>query len=101
MVEFGFAYVRLRYGVDLEQDDPAAAVAASRVPVLLIHGLLDKNLPAKNSEIILAESRRRGAEVVLWEPPDAGHTGAATAEPKEYERRVIGWFENHQTPPAQ
>lgn len=98
MIGFGFVYVRWRYGVDLRQDDPTAAVADSHVPVLLIHGLLDKNLPAKNSEIILAESRRRDGEVALWEPPDAGHTGAAGAEPEEYERRVIGWFESHQTP---
>jgi len=97
MVDIDFVYVRWRYGVDLRQDDAAAAVAGSRVPVLLIHGLLDKNLPARNSEIILRESRGRG-EVVLWEPADAGHTGAAGAEPKEYERRVIGWFQSHQTP---
>jgi hypothetical protein len=96
VVDFGFLYVRWKYGINLAQDDPAQAVAASHVPVLLIDGLLDNNLPPRNAEIILAESRGRNPNVVLWEPPDAGHTGAASAEPAEYERRVIGWLESHQ-----
>ncbi len=97
VVDFGFLYVRWKYGINLAQDDPAQAVAASHVPVLLIDGLLDTNLPPRNAEIILAQSRGRNPNVVLWEPPDAGHTGAASAEPAEYERRVIGWLESHQT----
>jgi len=32
----------------------------------------------------------------LWEPEGADHCGASTAEPAEYEQRVIGWFEQHQ-----
>jgi len=36
-----------------------------------------------------------GAQLVLWEPPEARHCGAAGAEPREYERRVVGWFEGH------
>ena len=39
------------------------------------------------------------ANVVLWEPPDAGHCGAASAEPGEYERRVLNWFAVHNDPP--
>jgi len=97
-VESGILYARLRYGVDLGQNSPEDAVAGSKVPVLLIHGKRDDNLPAYNSEMILARSRARGDAVVLWEPAEAGHTGAAGAEPEEYERRVIGWFEAHRTP---
>lgn len=97
-VESGLLYARWVYGADLGQDSPQDSVAASRVPVLLIHGKRDDNLPAYNSEMILTRSRSRGNEVVLWEPAEAGHTGAAEAEPDEYERRVIGWFEAHSTP---
>ncbi|MGA2652342.1 MAG: alpha/beta fold hydrolase [Terracidiphilus sp.] len=97
-VETGILYSRLRYGVDLGRDSPEDAVAASKVPVLLIHGKRDDNLPAYNSEMILARSRSRGNAVALWEPAEAGHTGAARAEPEEYERRVVGWFEGHTTP---
>ena len=94
-VEAGFLYARWKYGVNLEKASPEDAVAESSVPVLLIHGLKDTNLPPRHSEMILARSRARGSAVVLWEPAGAGHTGAASAEPEEFERRVIGWFESH------
>jgi hypothetical protein len=94
-VEAGFLYARWKYGVNLEKASPEDAVAESSVPVLLIHGLKDTNLPPRHSEMILARSRARGSAVVLWEPAGAGHTGAASAEPEEFERRVIGWFASH------
>jgi fermentation-respiration switch protein FrsA (DUF1100 family) len=97
--EAGFLYARLRYGVDLDQASPEDAVAGSRVPVLLIHGRLDTNIPPRNSELIVRRSAGRVPAripaVELWEPADAGHTGAAGAEPKEFERRVVAWFEGH------
>jgi dipeptidyl aminopeptidase/acylaminoacyl peptidase len=94
-VEAGLFYARWKYGVDLEQASPEKAVAISKVPVLLIHGKKDTNLPARNSEMILARSAARVRAVVLWEPAEAGHCGAAGAEPVEFERRVIGWFAIH------
>lgn len=94
-VEAGLLYARWKYAVDFAQASPMNSVAASRVPVLLIHGKKDTNLPARNSEMILAHSALRVPAVVLWEPAEAGHCGAAGAEPKEFERRVIGWFANH------
>jgi len=94
-VEAGLLYARWRYGVDLERASPENAVAASSVPVLLIHGRRDINLPPRHSERILAQSSSRIPAVVLWEPAEAEHCGAAGAEPEEYERRVIGWFESH------
>jgi len=94
-VEAGMLYARLKYTVDLEQASPENAVAASQVPVLLIHGLKDTNLPPRHSEEIQALSSSRNPAVQLWEPANAGHCGAAGAEPAEYQRRVIGWFESH------
>jgi uncharacterized protein len=95
VVETGVLYARWKYKVDLEQASPENAVAASKVPVLLIHGLKDTNLPPRHSELIVAHSSSRKPAVVLWEPVEAKHTGAAAAEPQEYERRLIGWFESH------
>jgi len=99
VVESGILYARLKYGVDLAQDNPAQAVAASHVPVLLIHGLFDNNIPPYNSEMILAGSRGRNPNVYLWEPTDAGHCGAMGAEPDEFERRIVSWFQHHQAVP--
>jgi uncharacterized protein len=87
----GVAYTRLRYGIDFWSADPAATVASSRVPVLLIHGLADTNLPPRHSEMIKAGNQA----VVLWEPVAADHCGASSAAPAEYERRVVGWFASH------
>jgi hypothetical protein len=91
-VESGFLYARLKYGADLEQASPVNALSSSHVPVLLIHGLKDDNLPPRHSE----EIRELNPGVVLWEPAEAGHCGAARSEPAEYERRVLGWFEGRQ-----
>ena len=91
-------YARWKYGVDLEEASPENAVAASSVPVLLIHGRKDTNLPPRHSETIVARSSSRTPPVVLWEPAEAGHCGAAGAEPAEFERRVVGWFGSHREP---
>lgn len=90
----GLIYVRARYGIDLDQANPAKAVDGAAVPVLLVHGLADTNLPARHSEQIKAASPR----VSLWEPNQADHCGASKAEPAEYERRVVRWFDEHQRP---
>jgi len=95
-VEAGLLYARWKYAVDFAQASPMNSVAASKVPVLLIHGRKDTNLPARNSEMIRSHSAARIPAVVLWEPSEAGHCGAAGVEPAEFERRVIGWFESHE-----
>lgn len=95
VVETGLIYARWKYGVDLSLSSPEKAVQKSHVPILLIHGLKDTNLPARNSEMIAEHSRGRTPMVELWEPRDAGHCGASGAEPDEYERRLIGWFASH------
>jgi len=89
----GLIYSRVRYGIDLDKADPAHAVAASTVPVLLIHGQADRSIPIRHAQMIRAKSPTTG----LWEPAKADHCGASTAEPAEYERRVVGWFEQHKT----
>lgn len=93
-VEAGLLDARWRHGIDLRQASPENAVSASRVPVLLIHGKEDIKLPPYNSEEIKAHN----SAVVLWEPAQAGHCGADGTEPEEYERRLIGWFANHEPP---
>jgi fermentation-respiration switch protein FrsA (DUF1100 family) len=94
-VEAGFIYARWKYDLNWEQASPKNNVSESSVPILLIHGKKDTNLPPRHSETILARSSSRIPAVALWEPAEAGHTGAAGAEPEEFERRVIGWFEGH------
>ena len=90
-VETGLLYARIRYGVDLALASPIEAVASSQVPVLLIHGLADTNMPPYNSERMKAAN----PAVKLWEPAGAGNCGAAEAAPTEYRWLIVAWLKNH------
>jgi len=90
--EVGFIYVRLRYGLDMDSASPKKAVAASKVPALLIHGLSDHNIPSYNSEDIRAANP---SGVILWLVPRADHCGAHSVATEEFDRRILSWFSDH------
>lgn len=85
----GFSYAYFRYGVDFWEASPEDAVAATRVPVLLIHGGNDDNIPPRHSIAIKA---RNPNAVSLWIVPGAVHTAASSTAPEEFRRRVLEWF---------
>jgi pimeloyl-ACP methyl ester carboxylesterase len=93
--EVGFLYVRLKYGLNLDSVSPKEAVRASTVPVLLIHGTSDRNIPSYNSKDIQATNP---VHVVLWLVPKAGHCGAYDVNPGEFGRRILNWFSEHSVP---
>jgi uncharacterized protein len=99
-VELAFLYGRLTRGVNLADASPERSVVGSHVPILLIHGLADDNIPFQQSEWIRAHNPY---EIVLWEVPNAGHCGAVNAAGGEFDTRVLGWFTSHDrgyaTPP--
>jgi dipeptidyl aminopeptidase/acylaminoacyl peptidase len=92
VVELALMMVRVRYHLDLVQASPADVVAATHVPVLLIHGQVDGNIPVRHSRLI----QSRNLKVQLWEVPAADHCGAISAARAEFERRVVAWFEAHE-----
>jgi uncharacterized protein len=96
-VDVGFLYVRLRYGLNLETASPERAVVGSKIPVLLIHGLADRNIPPYLSDLIQGQN---SAEVVVWKVPGATHTQAYKAAPEEFHRRVLQWFAEHDQRPV-
>jgi hypothetical protein len=85
IVREAILYARLRYRIDLSQADPIDAVRHSRVPILLIHGLSDRETLPKHSE----EMAKTNLGVQLWLVPNAVHTGAYAAAPTEFETRVL------------
>jgi uncharacterized protein len=91
-VEFGFLYGRLKYGVWLSSISPEMSVAGSPVPILLIHGLSDTNIPFQQSEQIFKHDPKG---ISLWEVPNAGHCGAVNAAGPEFSSRVLDWFSAH------
>jgi pimeloyl-ACP methyl ester carboxylesterase len=90
-VELAFLYARWRYKVDLSQVSPEQAVSTTKTPVLLIHGTVDRNIPARHSLIIAAANQK----VVLWKVSNADHCGAFSTSPAEFETKVISWTTSH------
>jgi pimeloyl-ACP methyl ester carboxylesterase len=88
MVEIAFLRVRRKYGLDMQRVSPEDAVARSHIPVLLIHGQVDGNIPLRHSRAI----HEMAPQTVLWEVPGADHCGAISTAPQEFEARVLGWF---------
>ncbi len=91
IVEFAFVYARWRYKLDFEQVSPENAVAGTKVPVFLIHGQIDSNIPVRHSRLIAARNRA----VLLWEVPNADHCGAIGTQPDEFAEKLIRWFDTH------
>lgn len=91
-VEAGFLYLRLKYGMNMEKVWPTEAVRHTKVPILLIHGMNDTNIPPFHSEEIQAANP---SDVQLWKVPGAVHTGAYAVAPDEFRQRVYGWFTSH------
>jgi fermentation-respiration switch protein FrsA (DUF1100 family) len=87
--EVGFLYVRMKYRLNLDAVSPREAVRNANVPVLLIHGTADRNIPSYNSDDIQAANPAR---VQLWKVPGAAHCGAHQVAPAEFDRRVLDWF---------
>ena len=92
LIQGGRLYARARYGLDLRQASPAVVVARTQVPILLIHGDRDTNIPPRHS---LELHALNPAATTLWEVPGATHVAAVVAAPGEYVRRVSAWFESH------
>jgi uncharacterized protein len=90
--ETGFMYVRLKYGLNLDAASPREAVRHSHIPVLLIHGTADGNIPSYNSDDIQAANPSR---VQLWKVSGAGHCGAHEVAGEEFDRRVLDWLSQH------
>ena len=97
-VELALVYGKLTRGVDLAQVSPQDSVARSTIPILLIHGLADDNVPAQQSEMIRSQNPE---DVALWEVPRAGHCGAVNVAEKEFNLRVLGWFSSHDAAQSQ
>ena len=88
VVEIAFLRARWKYKVNMQQVSPEDAVAATHVPVLLIHGIVDSNIPVRHSRAM----HKLAPRTVLWVVPGADHCGAMSAAPVEFETHVLGWF---------
>ncbi len=97
-VELAFLYGSLRWGVNLASASPEQAIAGTHIPILLIHGSADRNIPWDQSEEIRS---RNPSDVVFWEVPHADHCGAVSVEPEQFRKHVLDWFAGHSRPVPQ
>jgi pimeloyl-ACP methyl ester carboxylesterase len=88
MVEAAFLRARWKYGLDMESISPEDAVATVHVPVLLIHGQVDSNIPIRHSRRI----HERDPDTMFWEVPGAEHCGALSVAPEHFQKLIVGWF---------
>lgn len=75
---------------------PAEAVAGTEVPVLLIHGTEDSQIPVEHARRIFERAPKDKVE--LWLVEGADHGGAHAVAGEEYEERVRAFFREHVTP---
>lgn len=92
IVEFAFLCARLKYKLDFEQVSPEDAIARTRVPIFLIHGKIDSNIPVRHADLIVA----RNPGISFWEVPNADHCGAMSTASEEFGRKVLSWLRSHE-----
>jgi len=97
IVEFAFLYARLKYKLNFDQVSPEDAIARTKVPIFLIHGKADSNIPVRHAELIAT----RNPGISLWEVPNADHCGARSTAPEEFSDKVQSWFASHEQDQAQ
>jgi alpha-beta hydrolase superfamily lysophospholipase len=85
-------YSRIRYGVDLRQASPEYCVSGNSVPLLLIAGTADKNIPERHAKELMDVAR---SHAEFWEVKGADHGGAVVVEPEMFQKKVLGFFAQH------
>jgi len=90
-VASGMAYARFRFGFDFGEVAPTTAMAQTRTPILLIHGMEDQRIPYWHSQRLA----RANPSAVLWLVPHADHVSASSTDPVGFRLRVLDWFARH------
>lgn len=93
-VDAAFLYVRLRSGADLRRASPVDAIRGAEIPILLIHGSDDDNIPPRHLHALAAANPRAH----VWLIPGATHGQAWRAAPDEYPRRVLAFIRQATVP---
>ena len=91
-LDAGILFVRFRYGINLDDVNPAQAVVGTKVPILLIHGQEDRNVLPYHSDLIQAMNP---LSITVWKIPGAAHCRASKVAPEEFKQKVLRWFANH------
>ena len=84
---YGFIFL----GINIGNVNPVEDIKNKQIPILLIHAEKDSQIPL--SEAYLLHEANKKAE--LWIVEGADHGMTHSVNPKEYEKRVVGFFKNN------
>ena len=76
-------------GIDIDKINPVDNIKNLDVPILLIHSKNDSQIPVTES-FLLHDANKKSE---LWIVENAEHGTAHFANPEEYEKKVLGFFE--------
>ena len=96
ILKYPLAYLAKVYGliflrVDIDEVNPVEDIKNKKTPILLIHAEKDSQIPV--SEAYLLHEANKEAE--LWIVEGADHGMTHSINPEEYEKKVIGFFEEN------
>ena len=86
-------YSRVKYGVDLRDSSPESCVTSNSVPLMLIAGTADRNIPERHAKELM---RVAGSHAEFWEVSGADHGGAVNVNPELFRAKILGFFNQHQ-----
>jgi dipeptidyl aminopeptidase/acylaminoacyl peptidase len=87
-----FEISRLK-GEEVASPSPQDALRAlNGRPLAIVHGALDMAIPLWQAWELVSAARAAGGHPVVWVVPGVGHVGAMSAQPVEYERRLVTFF---------
>jgi dipeptidyl aminopeptidase/acylaminoacyl peptidase len=95
VVEIAFLRAQQKYGLQMQRVSPEQALAESQIPLLLIHGADDHNIPPRHSERIL---QARPNHTEIWRVAGADHCGAISTAPDEFAQRLLSFYAKHSVP---
>jgi dipeptidyl aminopeptidase/acylaminoacyl peptidase len=98
LIPFFFADVVLEIsrwrGEEIASPSPLDSVRALNGRRLaIVAGETDSWVPVEQARKVAQAAEAAGGQPEVWILPGVGHAGAMSAEPAEYERRLVGFFD--------
>jgi fermentation-respiration switch protein FrsA (DUF1100 family) len=84
-------FAKLILRIDTSNVSPEKAIKEINAPILLIHGGKDSQIPVENSYLL----KKANPKAELWIIEGADHGEAHYVKEKEYEKKVVSFFNKH------
>jgi len=86
-------FSRLTIKLDISKVSPMESIKALKTPILIIHGDRDSQINVKNAHQVYENSNKDSTE--LWIMPKTDHGEGHLLYTREYEQRIIDFFNKH------